>query len=104
MRNSSKAFMVVGTIGVVLGGVWLLTRAPAEAPLVEDAWASIAPYLTMAYYLNPETGYWEAVFWDTRLVEGGTYSINVSQPCTLSYDGYYYELDAGWNTITWGKV
>lgn len=93
-------------IGVVVGiaaalGIYSLTRA--VGPRASAAFQSISPYLAIAYYWNPKTDAWELVVADTQIRDGGMYSINVTANCTLTYDGYYYELAAGWNEIVWQK-
>jgi hypothetical protein len=37
----------------------------------------------------------------TSLVAGKGYFVNVNTACTLTYGGYSYTLDAGWNLIGW---
>lgn len=93
-------------IGIVVGiatalGIYTLTRA--VGPRADVAFQSILPHLEIAYYWNPKTDSWELVFADTRIRDGGMYSISVTADCTLTYDGYYYGLTAGWNEIVWQK-
>lgn len=62
-------------------------------------WASIWPYVVIAYYWGGQG--WIQVLYDTILVDGMEYHIQVTQNCVLNYNGYYFQLYAGWNQITW---
>lgn len=62
-------------------------------------WATIWPYVIIAYYWDGVG--WIQVLYETILVDGTEYSIQVTQDCVLNYNGYYFQLYAGWNTIIW---
>jgi len=101
MKTQNIILLGVGGAAAV-GGIWWLAKRP-QGPLAQDVFAGIMGVLIIAYYLKPDGTYLQ-VMTGHRMVEGGTYSINVSEPCVLDYDGYHYELQAGWNTIIWKKT
>jgi len=102
-RKISPAVLIAAA-GLGLGMaaiVGMVALAQARGLRADVSFASISPYLELAYYLNPQTESWELVVANTRIRDGGTYSISVTQDCILTYNNYYYELSAGWNQIVW---
>lgn len=81
---------------------------PYEPPtglLIQEQLVSIMPYLTIVWVLRQ--GEW--LFFDPKdpgsdllqIYQGEGASVQVTQACTLTYNGYTNQLKAGWNNIGW---
>lgn len=87
------------------------TNHPTPVPVPAGiAWASIWPYIVIAYCWNANNKCWDRVFEGTTLTSGMECSIMVNQDCVLEYLGLRYELKVegtgrgageGWNIFTW---
>lgn len=78
---------------------------PPTGLVIQDQLTSIMPYLTIVWVLRQA----EWLFFDPKdpgsdllqIYQGEGVQIQVTQACTLTYNGYTHSLKAGWNNIGW---
>lgn len=108
MARNTTTLLSVGAI-VVIAATGLYMALRRKKLPIENQLASIMPYLVIVQHpwdygiffydpKSPETSTLE------KLMDGLRYEINVIKECDLIYNGYKYELDAGWNTIVWQAI
>jgi hypothetical protein len=92
---------------VQLYGRWNYVPYLGPAQPVQDAFASIAAYLTLWYHFNNTTKSWEI---PSLMVPGGVYAVKVSQSCVWVFEApalggelvsalVWWEGKGGWNPI-----
>ncbi|MBA7597128.1 hypothetical protein ES703_04123 [subsurface metagenome] len=71
--------------------------------LFRELWLTFQPYAINAKWFDPVTNAWVIIGLDHVMQEGGLYSVQVSQACTLTYNGVSIQLVEGWNEFVFRR-